>query len=80
MKVAVSVPDSLFGEADELAKRLNTTRSGLYCRALESFIREYRDEELTRRINEVCAEVDTSLPDDLRQAAVANLERVEWED
>ncbi len=80
MKVAISIPDALYEEADELVKRLGATRSGLYCKALESFVREYREEELIRRINEVCAEVDTSLPDDLKQAALATLERVEWED
>ncbi len=80
MKVTISVPEPLYDDAEKLAKRLGVTRSGLYCKALESYVREYRGEELTRRINEVCAEVDTSLPDDLKQAAVATLKRVEWED
>ena len=38
MKVAVSIPDEIFAEAEDLAKRFNTSRSELYSRALGTFI------------------------------------------
>ena len=34
MKVAVSIPDPIFAEAETLAKRFKTSRSKLYGRAL----------------------------------------------
>ena len=74
------MPDSLFEEAEELSKRLGVTRSGLYRRAIESLVRENREEEFIRRINEVCADVDTSLPPDLEQSAAETLHRVKWEE
>jgi hypothetical protein len=80
MKVAVSIPDPQFEEAEELAKRLGVTRSALYRKALESYCRGFWEEELTKRIKEVCADVDTSLPEDLERAAIKNLERVAWDE
>ena len=80
MKVALSIPDPLFEEAEELAKRLGTSRSGLYRKALESYVRGFREEELIRRINDVCADVDTTLPPEQARAAGDTLSRVEWEE
>ena len=80
MKVSISVPDSLFDEAEELSERLGVTRSGLYRRAIEALVLDNREEELIRRINEVCADVNTSLPPDLEQATVAMLHRVKWDE
>jgi metal-responsive CopG/Arc/MetJ family transcriptional regulator len=80
MKVTVSISDSLFEEAEELAKRLGATRSAFYCEALESFIRNLREDELTKCINEICANVDTSLPEDLERITTLTLERVEWDE
>ena len=78
MKVTISISDSLLEHAEELAIRLGVTRSTFYCRALESYIRKLREGELTKRINDVCADVDTSLPGDLVRAAALTLERVDW--
>lgn len=80
MKTAISIPDPLFEEAERLAERLDLSRSALYRCALEAYLREYRDEVLVERINEVCEEVDTYLPDDLSQAAVALFDGAEWEE
>ncbi len=73
MKVTVSIADSIFEEAEKLATRLGATRSALYRKALESYVRKFREQELTQRINEVCAEVDTSLPEDLERAVISTL-------
>ena len=80
MKTAISIPDSLFKETEALAKTLGLNRSALYRTALEFFLRKHREAELVHRINEVCSDVDTSLPADLEQAVVTTLGRHEWED
>ena len=41
MKVAVSVPDRVFEEAERVAKRLRVARSRVYTRALEEFLERH---------------------------------------
>jgi metal-responsive CopG/Arc/MetJ family transcriptional regulator len=53
MKTAVSLPDSLFEAADELARQLGKSRSQLYAEALRDYLERHRDENITRRLNEV---------------------------
>ena len=80
MKTAISIPDRLFAEGEELAERLSLSRSALYRRALEAYLRMFREDELIRRINEVCADVDTSLPPEQERATAELWSHVEWEE
>ena len=41
MKTAISLPDKTFQEAEKLAKRLRISRSELYARTLEHFLRAH---------------------------------------
>ena len=77
MKVAVSIPDPLFAEADRLAKRRKLSRSQLYAQALELLVSREDPTEITRRLDEVYAEVDSRLD---RRLAAAQSEalREEW--
>lgn len=59
VKVAVSIPDPLFAEADRLAKRRELSRSRLYAEALELLMSREDRREITRRLNEV-GEVDAA--------------------
>ena len=52
MKTAISIPDPLFEEAEAIAERLSLSRGALYRRALEAYLRTFREDELIRRINE----------------------------
>jgi hypothetical protein len=51
MKVAVSVPDPLFREAEEVSRKLRVPRSQVYSRALAAFVRQYSQEEVTARLD-----------------------------
>ena len=53
MKTAVSLSDPLFEEADRLARQLGKSRSQLYADALRQYLERYRDEDITRRLNEI---------------------------
>jgi metal-responsive CopG/Arc/MetJ family transcriptional regulator len=57
MKVAVSIPDEVFVEAEALAKRLKSSRSEVYSRALGEFIGHHAPERVTDLMNEVVNEV-----------------------
>jgi metal-responsive CopG/Arc/MetJ family transcriptional regulator len=62
MKTAVSVPDELYAKAEKYAKTHKISRSELYQEALERYLTENADSEVTRRLNEVYAAEDSSLP------------------
>ena len=78
MKTAISLPDNLFAQADEFAKRAGMSRSELYATALSEYMLSSRRDDLTERINAVCAELDTSLPEDIARITRQKLLEVEW--
>ena len=78
MKIAVSIPNDVFEEAERLADRLRTSRSHLYTRALAEFVARHDDDRITAAMNAVMDEVGTALDDFTREAAYQALRRVEW--
>ena len=52
IKTAISIQESLFEEADALARKMKVSRSRLLALALEEYLRRERDRELIRRIDE----------------------------
>ncbi|HVQ08444.1 MAG TPA: hypothetical protein VMS43_08405 [Allosphingosinicella sp.] len=78
MKVAVSIPDPVFAEAERLAAHLQTSRSDLYARALAAFVGNHAQDRVTEKMNAVVDAVDAS-PDPFSKAAARRVfERVEW--
>ena len=78
MKVAVSIPDDVFAEAEALAKRLKSSRSEIYSRALGEFIGTHAPDRVTERMNDVVREVGTE-PDAFSVAAGRQvLKKTEW--
>jgi metal-responsive CopG/Arc/MetJ family transcriptional regulator len=57
MKIAVSIPDPLFEEAERVSQRLRIPRSQLYSRALQAFVRRHSGEEVTSRLDEALARI-----------------------
>jgi metal-responsive CopG/Arc/MetJ family transcriptional regulator len=53
MKTAISLPDPLFEAAEQLARQLGKSRSQLYAEALREYLERRRDEDITRRLNEI---------------------------
>lgn len=51
VKTAISIPKSLFTEAENLACELNISRSRLFSVALESFIEQHKNQHLLKQIN-----------------------------
>ena len=51
VRTAVSLHKDLFEEVEGLAARLRLTRSGLFSRALEDFVRRQQNQELLRQLN-----------------------------
>jgi len=78
MKIAVSVPNEVFDRAERLAKRLEVSRSELYSRALREYLARHSPDEVTRALDRVCEELDTSADDFVREASRRVFEGTEW--
>lgn len=78
MKAAVSIPDDIFDDAERLARKLHTSRSGLYARALAHFVAQHDDDEVTSSMNAALAQLDQSPDPFVKEAARRVLRRVQW--
>jgi metal-responsive CopG/Arc/MetJ family transcriptional regulator len=80
MRTAVSLPEPLFEAAEKLAKRMKLSRSALYARALEDFVRRNDADDLTAQINRVLADEPQERDPFIDAAAAAMLRRAEWKE
>ncbi len=55
------MPDAVFAEADRLAKRTHVSRSELYARALESYLKEHRHQGVREKLNAVYGKEESRL-------------------
>jgi predicted transcriptional regulator len=78
MKTALSIPDDVFQQGERLARRLHTSRSQLYARALADFVVQHEDDQITSSMNEVIREVGAEADPFMRRAVSQTLRRVEW--
>lgn len=78
MKAAVSIPDDVFNRGERLARRLHTSRSQLYARALADFVVQHEDDQITSSMNKVLEEVGAQADPFTRRAASQTLRHVEW--
>ena len=79
MKIAVSIPDDVFAEAESLAQRLKTSRSELYSRALTEFVGHHAPERVTEQMNQVLSDIGEVKPDAFSAEAVRRVfKRTEW--
>ena len=78
MKAAVSIPDDVFEAGERLARRLRTSRSQLYARALADFVVQHDEDKVTAALNRVLEEVGPEVDNFSRRAADHTLRRAEW--
>ena len=78
MKTAISLPDSLFAEAEQVAKRLRMSRSKLYATAIIQFLKEQRSRGVTERLNEVYKDEESQLDPALESLQCRSLPREDW--
>jgi len=78
MKTAISVPDKVFRSADALAKRLGVSRSQLYTTAVSELLSRHQGRQVTKRLDSIYAEEDSSLSLSLALLQAKSLPREEW--
>ena len=78
MKVAVSIPDSVFNEAERLARRMKTSRSEIYARALAAYVGDHAPDHVTKAMNEAVAAIAPEADEFAAAAAKRVFDRVVW--
>jgi metal-responsive CopG/Arc/MetJ family transcriptional regulator len=78
MKTAISIPDDVFISADQLAKRLNMSRSELYTRAVQQYLAECRHFRVKEVLNKVYAAEDSSVDPQVVNSQAATIPSEEW--
>ena len=53
MKTAISIPDSLFTDAEITAKQLGLARSQLYAKAIKEFIEHHNKDQITKKLDSI---------------------------
>jgi len=71
VKTAISMQQSLFEQAEALARELHISRSRLFALAVEDFMQRYENQRLLERINDAYA--DTTTPEE--QALLRRMRR-----
>jgi metal-responsive CopG/Arc/MetJ family transcriptional regulator len=82
MKIAISVPETTFVKADALAKRLGTSRSAVFTKALDAYEADQSDLDLTAAANRFADEMTDEMRHEqeiwLRAGARTALRNTEW--
>ena len=72
------MPDDVFTRAEDYARCHKITRSALFTAAVEEYVQEHRTDDVTRRLNEVYANEDSSLDPVLERLQALSLPKEEW--
>jgi len=78
MKTAISLPDSVFEEAEALAKQLGLSRSELYTKALKTYLRKYNRNQILNKLNQVYSKESSKLDLVLAKMEFMSLPHEDW--
>ncbi len=56
VKTAISIPESLFEQAERLSRQMKVSRSQFFARAVEAFISRHESRGLLEKLNEAYAD------------------------
>ncbi|BAY17886.1 antitoxin ChpI homolog [Anabaenopsis circularis NIES-21] len=78
MKTAISLPDSVFEEAEALAKQLGISRSELYTKALQAYLQKHNRNQIVSKLNQVYAQESAELDPLLAKMQFMSLPQEDW--
>lgn len=78
MKTAISLPDSVFAEAEALAQQLGLSRSELYTKALQAYLRKYNRDRILNALNQVYAQEPSELDPVMARMQFMSLPHEDW--
>ena len=78
MKTALSIPDSLFKAAEEMAAKEKLSRSQLYSRAMEQYLTVRKKESMREQMREALLHIDQTPDPAWEEARRQAFLRSEW--
>ena len=75
MKTAISLPDTLYEDAEKTAKSMGIPRSQLFAKALEEFINHHKKESIKEKYNEIYSQISSEDVSKIASVSIMNL----WE-
>jgi metal-responsive CopG/Arc/MetJ family transcriptional regulator len=78
MKTAISISDKVFQLAEQKAEELGISRSELYTKALESYLKELKGQEITASLNAFYKDNDSQLDPVLAKMQSLSLGKSDW--
>ncbi len=78
MKTAISIPDSTFKAAEQLAQRLGISRSELYTKAISTYVKEHRSNKITEILNEIYSKEVPLLENVIQSLQLSSLSKDKW--
>jgi len=80
MKTAISIPDPVFAEAEDLAKQRGMSRSELYTKAVAEYVKAERLSGVRERLDEVyqAHSEDSTLDPAIETLQARSLPREKW--
>jgi len=73
MKTAISLPDTLYEDAEKTAKSMGIPRSQLFAKALEEFINHHKKESITEKYNEIYSQISSENISKIESVSIMNL-------
>jgi len=78
MKTAISLPDSVFDEAEALAQQLGLSRSELYTKALRAYLKKHNRNQILHKLNQVYSQESSELDPMLAKMQFMSPPREDW--
>lgn len=78
MKTAISLPDSVFKEAEALSQQLGLSRSELYTKALQAYLKKYNRHQILHKLNQIYSQESSELEPMLAKMQFISLPREDW--
>jgi metal-responsive CopG/Arc/MetJ family transcriptional regulator len=78
MKTAISLPDSVFEEAEVLAQNLGLSRSELYTKALQAYLKKYNRSQILLKLNQIYSKESSELDPVMAKMQFVSLSHEDW--
>ena len=78
MKTAISLPDSVFEEGEVLAQQLGLSRSELYTKALQAYLKKYNRNQIRLKLNQVYSKESSQIDPVMSRMQFMSLPNEDW--
>jgi metal-responsive CopG/Arc/MetJ family transcriptional regulator len=78
MKTAIYIDQELFDKAEEFSYAAEMSRSKLYCTAINEYIQNHTQDNITEKLNSYYSNHESRLDDDLKAVAYRAFDREDW--